>query len=175
MLNNVIHKKKQFVFVRTYFEAAHKGLGFILRLSKFIPKDYRILIVGGKKGWKKKNVKIINVGYIYSRKLFNEVISQCMITLVPTFCTEAFGRVIPESLINKTPVISSPQCGANQFFNDNYSLRVVPLKLNLWIKAIEDIMKNPPIITDNDISQIYEHFSLEKSKKDFIKIIKEVV
>ena len=99
-----------------------------------------------------------------------------MITLVPTFCTEAFGRVIPESLVNRTPVISSPQCGANQFFKGiNDAVRVVPLKLDLWMKAIEDIIVNPPIINNKFINHIYRQFSLEKSKEDFIEVIKEVL
>ena len=170
-------KQKHLLFIRTEFDASHKGLDFIKKISKLIPKQYWIIVVGG------NNDEFYEVGYshilyldhISSKEVFNEVLSESMITLVPTFCTEAFGRVIPESLVNRTPVISSPQCGANQFFKDNDALKVVPLKLDLWIKAIEDIIINPPFINNKSINQIYKKFSLEKSKEDFIKTIKEVL
>jgi len=175
-INKVIKKKKQLMFIRTHYDASHKGLDFILKLSKYIPEDYHILIVGGcKDDWKGKRPKIINLEYVSSKKILNKMFAESVITLVPSFFTEAFGRIIPESLENKTPVISSPQCGANESFNNNAFLKIVPLKLNLWVKTIKEIIQNPPIITNNDINQIYEQFSLEKSKKDFIKIIKEVL
>ncbi|KKL68155.1 hypothetical protein LCGC14_2127820, partial [marine sediment metagenome] len=128
-----------------------------------------------KDDWKGEEPKIVNLEFVSSKKLLNKIFAGSKITLVPSFFTEAFGRIIPESIINKTPVITSPQCGANQFFKEKDFLRIVPLKLSLWIKAIEEIIQNPPIITDNDISQISKQFSLEKSKKDFMKIIKEVL
>ena len=169
-------KKKHLLFIRTEYETSHKGFDFIKRLSKLIPKQYWIIVVGGDSfGEEKDYPNIINLNYISSKEVFNEVLSESMITLVPTFCTEAFGRIIPESLVNKTPVISSPQCGANQYFNDNYSLRVIPLKLDLWIKEIEDIILSPPFINNKKISQIFRQFSLEKNKNDFIKTIKEIL
>ena len=163
------------LFVRTDYETSHKGFDFIKRISKLIPKQY-IIVVGGSDSIEEEGYpNIINLSYISSKQEFFELLSKCLITLVPTFCTEAFGRVIPESLANRIPVISSPQCGANQFFEHKKFLKVVPLKLDLWIKAIEDIIQNPYVITNYDISQIYEQFSLEKSKKDFIKVIREVL
>lgn len=174
--NDTISKKKQLMFIRTHYDASHKGIDFILRLSKIIPEDYHILTVGGcKEDWKGDDSKIINLEFISSKKLLNKMFGESMITLVPSFFLEAFGRIIPESLTNKTPVISSPQCGANQFFDHKNYLKVVPLKLKLWIKEIEGIIQKPPAITDDDISQIYDQFSLEKSKNDFMEIIEEVL
>lgn len=48
-----------------------------------------------------------------------------------TFCTEAFKRVIIESLIYFTHVISSPSCEANTFFKNNEYIKVIPIILNL--------------------------------------------
>lgn len=168
-------KKKQLMFIRTHYDASHKGLDFILELSKFIPEDYHILIVGGcKDDWKGERPKIINLEFISSKMVLNKMFGESVITLVPSLFLEAFGRIIPESLTNKTPVISSPNCGANQFFEHKDFLKVIPLEVNLWIETIEEIIRNPPVITDNDIAQIYEQFSLEKSKEDFIKIMEEI-
>lgn len=174
-INKVIKKKKQLMFIRTHYDASHKGLDFILKLSKFIPEDYHILTVGGCKDNWKESPKIVNLEFVSSKKLLNKIFGESQMTLVPSFFTEAFGRIIPESLVNKTPVISSPQCGANEFFNNNDFLKIVPLKLDLWLKEIRELIKNSHVITDTNVSQIYEQFSLEKSKKDFIKIIKMVL
>ena len=172
-----IEKWNIILFIRTHYDASHKGLDFVLKLSKCIPINYKIIIIGGSKddlkGEELNNV--MNLEFISSKPILNEMFAISNMTLVPTFCLEAFGRIVPESLTNRTPIISSPNCGANQFFENKDFLKVVPLKLNLWKKAIEDFIQNPPSITDEDIAQIYEQFSLEKSKNDFIKTIKEVL
>lgn len=175
-INKPTEKKKQLIFIRTYYEASHKGLDFVLRLSKVIPDDYKIKIVGGcKENWKGEELdNIKNYEFISSKLKLNKMYAESIATLVPTFCTEAFGRIIPESLSNKTPVISSPQCGANQFFKDKEFLKIVPLKIKLWKETINNIIQNPPSITNNDIINFYKQVSLEKSKKDFIKIIKKI-
>ena len=172
----VVGKEKRLIFVMPTDDASYKGLDFVLKLIRFIPKDYHIFIIGGyipsyKLSW--DATKLWIMGYIHSNKLLNTFYYESTITLVPTFSTEAFGRTVLESLVNRTPVISSPQCGINEFLKDDF-LQVVPLKLDLWIKKIEDMIKNPPTITNDDISKIYEQFSLEKNKQDFIKIIKKV-
>ena len=95
--------------------------------------------------------------------------------MVPTFCTKAFRRVIIESIINNTPVISSPNCGANSFFKNKDYLAVVPLKDSLWINKINEFIENPPEITISDIDSIYEQFSLSRSKKDFSDLIKSML
>ena len=173
----VVGKEKRLIFVMPTDDASYKGLDFILKLIKFIPKKYHIFIVGGyipsyKLLW--DATKLWVMGYVHSKELLNTFYYESTITLVPSFCNEAFGRTILESLVNKTPVISSPYCGANEFFENDF-LQVVPLKLDLWVKKIEDMIKNPPIITNDDISQIYRQFSLEKSRDDFVEIIRSVI
>ncbi len=86
-----------------------------------------------------------------------------------------FGRVIIESIINNTPVISSPNCGANSFFKNKDYLAVVPLKNSLWINKINDFIENPPAITINDITSLYKQLSLSKSKRDFYDLIKSML
>ncbi|KKN58982.1 hypothetical protein LCGC14_0546570 [marine sediment metagenome] len=176
--NKYINKENRLIFVMPTDDASYKGLDFILRLIKFIPKNYYVLIVGGeipeyKREWKQDGLML--TGYIYSKERLNIFYQESTITLVPTFCNESFGRGIIESLENKTPVISSPQCGANQFFGQKDFLKVIPLKLDLWVRAIKDIIDNLPIIDDNDVSEIYKQFSLERSRNDFVKIIDEVL
>ena len=174
----VVGKEKRLIFIMPTDDASYKGLDFILRLIKFIPKNYYVLIVGGeipeyKREWKQDGLML--TGYIYSKERLNKLYQESTITLVPSFCNESFGRGIIESLKNKTPVISSPQCGANQFFEQKDFLKVIPLKLDLWVKVIKDMINNLPVINDNDVSQIYESFSLERSRSDFIEVIESVL
>ena len=95
--------------------------------------------------------------------------------MVPTFCTEAFGRVIIESISNNTPVISSPNCGANSFFNNKDYLAIVPLKISLWINKINEFIEKPHEITISDTNSLYKQFSLSKSKRDFSDLIKSIL
>lgn len=170
-------KKNQLLFVIPKFNASYKGLDFVLKLSQFVPKDYKIVVVGSKiptAKLEKVNNKIINYDQI-SREDLNKLYQSSQLTLVPTFCTEAFGRIIIESFVNKTPVISSPNCGANSFFIEKDFLKVVPLKLSLWIEAINDMIKRSQKITDNDIKEIFSQFSIEKSKDEFSNLIKQLL
>jgi len=170
-------RKTQLLFVIPSFEASHKGLDFITRLSKLIPIDYKILVVGAKLPLSELKVsrpKIINYGHVSKNEL-DSIFQQSKITLVPTFCNEAFGRVIIESIVNNTPIISSPNCGANSSFKNKDFLAVVPLKIPLWINKINEFIENPPEITLCDINSLYEQFSLSKSKRDFSDLIKSML
>ena len=170
-------KKNQLLFVIPSFEASHKGLDFISRLSKLIPIDYKILIVGGKLPLAELNFSssnIVNYEHV-SKDELDSTYQQSKITLVPTFCTEAFGRIIIESIANKTPVISSPNCGANSYFLNSSSLKVIPIKLNLWVKEIQEMIEKPPEITNREIDEIFRQFSIEKSKYDFSNLIRDIL
>jgi len=175
-LPNLNSKTDQLLMLIPSFEASHKGLNFILKLSSYLPEGF-VIIIAGKKLTKSQlqglEKKIINLDQIFGIEL--EKLYQCSkITLMPTFCTEAFGRVIIESIINKTPVISSPNCGANAFFKDKEFVKVIPLKLGLWAKAIDEIINNPPEITNQDIEDIYSLFSIDKNENDFLKLINKL-
>jgi len=167
-------KKNQLLFIIPSYDPAHKGLNFVFRLIDIIPKDFKIVIVGqilSKKQIEVSNLRIINLGRVNKDDL-NKLYQNSKITIVPSFYNEAFGRVIIESVINRTPVISSPSCGANYFFKNKGYIKVVPLRLSLWKKEIDDIIENPPEITINDINSLYKQFSLSKSKRDFSDLIK---
>jgi len=170
-------RKNHLLFVIPSYEASYKGLDFISRLSKLIPLDYKILIVGGKVPFSELSIsssKIINYDHVSKNEL-DSIYQQSKITLVPTFCTEAFGRVIIESISNNTPVITSPNCGANSFFKNKDYLAVVPLKISLWINQINEFIENPPEITISDKNFLYKQFSLSKSKRDFSDLIKSMI
>jgi len=165
------------LFIVNYYEEVNKGLDFVLELSKFIPKNYKIVIIGRKLSAEKIKEfipKIVNFGYIMGNHLDN-LYQTSKILLIPTFCTEAFGRAIIESIINKTLVISSPNCGANYYFKDKDFIKTIPLKTSLWIKAIKETLQNPYQITDDDVNLVYETFSMQKCKKDFISLIQNII
>ena len=175
--DKIVKKKKQLLFIIPRYDASHKGLDFILRLSEYLPNGYKIIIVGGLidpakiKGIKSK---ISNIGYI-TRKKIDDLYKHSEITLVPSFFTEAFGRVIIESILNQTPVISSPNCGANEYFQNKPFLKILPLNISLWIKEINYMIENPYRITMEDTTQINELFSIEKSIVDFSNLIKQIL
>jgi len=172
-----INKKNQLLFLIPSYDASHKGLNFVLKLSKYIPNNYKIIIVGkilAPDKIKEFQSKIINYSFTTGKRL-EELFQSSKITLVPSFYTEAFGRIIIESIINKTPVISSPNCGANSFIENKDYLATVPLKISLWIHKINEFIENPPLITTNDINFLYDQFSINKSKLEFTDLIKSLI
>ena len=172
-----IDKKNQLLFLIPSYDASHKGLNLILNLSKYIPNNYKIIIVGkilAPNKIREFQSKIINYGFTTGRQL-DDLFQGSKITLVPSFYTEAFGRVIIESIINKTPVISSPNCGANSFIENKDYLATVPLKISLWIHKINEFIENPPLISNNDINFLYDQFSIYKSKLEFSDLIKSLI
>jgi glycosyltransferase involved in cell wall biosynthesis len=167
--DNIIKKKKQLLFIIPRYEASPKGLDFILRLSNNLPKGYTIVIVGsllGKEKIKEVESKIINIGPVTENKI-NELYQNSEITLVPSFLTEAFGRVIIESISNGTPVISSPNCGANAYFKNKSFLKIIPINIQLWKNAIEKMIDERYQIPKNEILSIHKQFSIEKCVSDF--------
>jgi len=172
-----LKKENHILFLIPKSDAAPKGLEFVLSLSKRIPANYKILIVGKilpKLKSPKYIAKILNIERVTGRDL-DKLYQNSKITLMPTFCTEAFGRVIIESIMNKTPVISSPQCGANYYLKDKEFIKIVPLKTSLWIKAIKETLQNPYQITDEDVNLVYEPFSMQKCIEDFIALIQDIL
>jgi glycosyltransferase involved in cell wall biosynthesis len=168
-------KEKILLFIIPRYEPSHKGLDFILRLVNYIPRNYKIAIVGGVISPDKmrgKEEKILNYDHLIGNKL-REIYQKAQLTLVPSFYTEAFGRIIIESLLNGTPVIASPNCGANKYFKNSDFLKVLPLNLPLWAKTIKQMIENPYNIKEEDIQSIIENFSINRSKQDFARIIKK--
>lgn len=171
-----IKKKTQLLFIIPSYEASYKGLDFVLKLSQFIPEDYKIVIVGGIipiDKIKDKYSRIINYGRVETKEL-NLLYQNSVITLVPSFSTEAFGRVVIESILNKTQVITSQNCGVNSFFKNDEFLKVLPIKLDLWIKQIKDMIEKPIKITDDDIYEVSSKFSMEEFIKEFSMLIKKI-
>jgi len=170
-------KENQLLFVAPRYEPSYKGIDFILKLADSLSDDYKIVIVGHLIDFNKVKVdksKIINLGKVTENEI-NNLYQTSKITLVPTFCTEAFGRVIIESLLNRTPVISSPNCGANEYLERKQFLKVLPLKLNLWKETIKEMIENPPVINDDDVSSIYELFSINKAIEDLSNLVKSLL
>jgi len=170
-------KKNQLLFVIPSYDASHKGLDFILRLAKEIPSDYKIVIVGNLiPNNKLDNVqtKITNLGRV-SKEVLDNLYQTSRITLVPSFFTEAFGRIIIESILNGTPVITSPNCGANYFLRGKEYIKVVPLKIRLWSNIIKRLIEKPIEIASKERKEISDQFSISRSINQFSFLIKRIV
>lgn len=166
--------KHPLLFITPKFKGYQKGDKFIVKLAKLLPDEYAIVIVGKKLNLKEIPKKIINIDFVTSEVL-NWIYKKSKLTLVPSFLTDTFGRIVIESFINKTPVIASPNCGVNVFFKDKPFLKVISLNLNSWRKEIVQLIENTPIITDEDVKKIYEQFSENKSIQDIMKLINQLL
>ncbi|MFO8020041.1 MAG: glycosyltransferase [Promethearchaeia archaeon] len=148
-----------------------KGTHFIFSLSKVLPPSWKLIIVGKEFDRFQDRPRVINFGHIPLFILY-KIYQKADITLVPSFFNETFGRIIIESIINTTPVITSPQCGASYFFEDKKYLKIENLRLSKWISAISGFIDSPPKITQTDVNEVLNKFSSSKSTEDFIRVIK---
>jgi len=161
------------LFIIPRNEGGSKGYPFVKKLLKRFPKDYLILIIGTVINELKNYQNVININKIPTDNLYY-LYQKADLTLVPSIYTEAFGRVVLESIINKTPVILSPQTGANFLFKNKSFVKILPLKSELWLKGIDNILTNPVKILEEDVRDIENMFSPQNCAKDIMNLIKKI-
>lgn len=173
VVEKIKNSSKIILFIIPRNEGGSKGYPFMKKLLKVFPKEYLILFVGTIINELKNYHNVINIDKIPTNNLYY-LYQKADLTLMPSIYTEAFGRVVLESIINKTPVIVSPQTGANYLFKDKKYVKIVPLKINLWVKEIKKILEKPVIIPDNDIKQLEEKFSPKKCASEIINLVSSI-
>ncbi|MFX1393682.1 MAG: glycosyltransferase [Promethearchaeota archaeon] len=173
IIEKIEKSNKIILYVIPRNEGGSKGYPFVRLLLDKLPKDYLILIVGTLFDSLKKFVNVINFGKIPTSNLYY-LYQKAKLTIVPSIYTEAFGRIILESIINNTPVMTSPQCGANYLFKKKKYVKILPLKVNLWLKEIEDFFKNPVEIPKDDIKKIENMFSPKECANQIIELINKL-
>ena len=164
---------KILLFVIPRNEGGSKGYPFIKLLLNKLPEDYLMLVVGTIIEGLKDYPNVINIGKIPTNNLYY-LYKKANLTLVPSIYTEAFGRVILESLINKTPIFASPQCGANYLFKNKDYVRILPLKVKLWLEESETFFREPIIIPEDEIKRIVSMFTPKVCADQMIKLIKKL-
>ncbi len=169
-----IKNEKIILYIIPRNEGGSKGYPFVYDLIKKLKKNYYFIVVGVKIKELEEFNNVINLEKIPTDILYY-LYQIASVTIVPSIYTEAFGRVIIESIINQTPVICSPQCGANFLFKNKEYVKVIPLNLNLWIKEIKQIIKQKVRIPEKDIMMLKNNFSPNTCQKDLLDIIKKLV
>ncbi len=155
-------------------ESGSKGYPFVKLLIEKLPKNYNFVIVGTTVNELKKFDNVINLDKVTTDILYN-LYKKADLTIVPSIYTEAFGRVILESIKNKTPVMMSPQCGASYLFKDKEYAKVIPLNINIWIEEIQNFFKKPFKINEANIDFIRRDFSSKTCANELINLINKLV
>jgi glycosyltransferase involved in cell wall biosynthesis len=166
----MFNKKVLYIIPRN--EAGSKGYPFVNAILKKIPDDILVIIVGTKLINLQKSSNIVNIERISTSNLYY-LYKNVNITIVPSIYTEAFGRVIIESIINKTPVIISPQCGARFLFEKKEYVKILPLKVDLWLKEINEFLRDPVIIPEEDIKWLENKFSAKNCTRTILNLVKK--
>ena len=154
-------------------EGGSKGYPFVKKLLEKLPKDNLMVVVGTILEGLKHYPNVVNIDKVPTKNLYF-LYQKSNLTIVPSIYTEAFGRVILESIINSTPVIASSQCGANYLFKNKNYVKILPLKVNLWLTEIEEFFKKPIKIPDDDIKKIENMFSPQECVKQIIDLINKL-
>ncbi|MBD3338487.1 MAG: glycosyltransferase [Candidatus Lokiarchaeota archaeon] len=165
--------KKIILFVLPRNEGGSKGYPFVKKLIEQISSNYLFIIVGTKIYELEKFKNTINIEKVPS-SIMDYLYIKSDLTIVPSIYTEAFGRVIIESLLNRTPVLTSPQCGANYLFKNKSYVKSLPLRIDLWIKNIKKLLSDPPKIAENEIKNLKKMFSPHSCAEDLKKLIELV-
>ena len=172
-IEQIDKSKKVILYVIPRNEGGSKGYPFVKLLLNKLSMDYLVLVVGTLLDGLKKYPNVINLGKLPMDNLYY-LYQNANLTIVPSIYTEAFGRVILESLINKTPVITSRQCGANYLFKKKNYVKILALNVNLWLKEIEDFFKKPIEIPEEDIKKIENMFSPKECANQIIELINKL-
>ena len=168
-IEQIDKSKKVILYIIPRNEGGSKGYPFVKLLLNKLSTDYLMVIVGTLLDGLKKYPNVINLDKLPTDNLYY-LYQKANLTIVPSIYTEAFGRVILESLINKTPVITSLQCGANYLFKKKNYVKILPLKVDIWVKEIEDFFKKPVEIPEDDIKKIEKMFSPKECANQIIEL-----
>ena len=170
IIDRIERSNKIILFIIPRNEGGSKGYPFVKKLLKEFPEDYLLIVVGTIFNELTNFKNVINIDKVLTKNLYY-LYRKANVTIVPSIYTEAFGRVILESIINKTPVIASAQTSANYIFKKKNYVKVLSLKSKLWLETIEEIINDPIKIPDTEIRTIELLFSPEECAKELAQII----
>ena len=106
-----LEKKEQLLFVIPNYNASHKGLDFILKLSHLIPNNYKILIVGNKLSEKQlvsgQQSNIINLNQVDTEEL-DRLYKESKIRACSGLSMLPFGGVILLTIDSNTSLMPIP-------------------------------------------------------------------
>ena len=170
LLNKIENSNKIILFVLPRNEGGSKGYPFVKKLINQFPTDYILIVVGTMINELKSYKNVINIGKIPTSNLYY-LYEKANLTIVPSIYTEAFGRIVIESVINKTPVLVSPQTGANYLFKNKNYVKILPLKVNIWMEEIKKFFADPIEISDEEAEFFEIMFSPQECAKDIMKLI----
>ena len=138
-------------------------------------KGYKIKIVGNN-DLDVQTKNMLSIGRI-SKWFLNDLYKISKLTIFPSFCTEGFGRVVVESVLNGTPVICSTSCGVahNEIFLSKEYVKKCSINVNEWEKEIFKMLDSPIEISNEEKQKIEECFSEENCIRTLKKIIYNVV
>ena len=170
-LKKINNSNKRILFVIPRNEGGSKGYPFVKRLISQLPKNTILIVVGTLIEELKDYKNVVNIGRIPTNNLYY-LYEKADLTIVPSIYTEAFGRIVIESVVNKTPVLVSPQTGANFLFKNKNYVKILPLRKNLWIEEIKKTLKVPIKISDEEVLYFEKMFSPEECANDLMNLIK---
>ncbi len=174
VINKIENSKNKILFVLPRNEGGSKGYPFVEKLINLLPKDFLLIIAGTIINDIMIYDNVVNIGKIPTNNLYY-LYEKADLTIVPSIYTEAFGRIVIESVVNKTPVIVSPQTGANFLFKNKNYVKILPLRENLWIEEIKKALKTPIKISDEDVTYFENMFTPKECANDLMNVIKSKI
>ena len=173
-LKKIENSSKRILFVIPRNEGGSKGYPFVKKLINKLPQNALLIVVGTLIEELKNYKNVVNIGRIPTDNLYY-LYEKVDLTIIPSIYTEAFGRVLLESIINNTPAIVSPQTGAKYLFKDKDYVKILPLNTNIWAEEIKKILDNPIEISKDERKVIEDKFSSYECVNDIITLLRKII
>lgn len=181
----LIGKEKTVLFVgKLDKHHYYKGADILIEAAKFLPKEIRIILIGGgdkKEEYEKKalNLKVSDrvefKGEVGQEELMKHYKSADIFVLPSISDSEGFGFVLLEAMAMGLPVITTEVVGSAEIIKKNKAgLIIIPNNPQVLAQAIQQLLKDDifyQILKENS-KKLAEEFRIEKNINKFLEIYK---
>ena len=167
-------KNKFIVLGVAYFWDAGKGLYDFIELSKRLPSDYQIVMVGTNDEIDKAlPTNIISIHKTYNQEELVKIYSSADLFVNPTI-DENFPTVNMESLACGLPVLTYNAGGCAEIIDDSCGYSVEPGNIDALEKEIIRIHDNKPYLKENCIKHA-KNYDMTKKFDEYVQLYKKMM
>lgn len=138
-----------------------KGIPYLLRAMKRIPKPHKLLIAGDGSLGKMYRQMVVDMG-LQDRVKFlgwlsgaelDEAYRRCAVTVMPTIMAEPFGKVGVESMANGRPVVAFNVGGISDWLKDGINGYLVPpLDVQTLANRLARLVQSPELVAQMGVA-----------------------
>lgn len=168
----IIADNRQPFYITFVKPTIEKGVTIFIEIAKRMP-NMRFLCVGNAKEYGSTLEKLKNVELVGWSSDMRKVYARTKILLVPSLCSEAFGRVAAEAIMNGIPCVVSNRGGLPEVVGDSGIIIQNPFDIMEWVSNLSLLLTNQELF-DELIKRCQTRaqiFCIEKQYRKFFLIL----